>query len=937
MPNDTHACSLHADGFTLPGAAKHFPPDLELEPVHLALDLSVDVLGEAVSGTATTTVRSRHDGASELTLHAVDLDGVVVRDPDGHPLTSSYDGAVITVRWPEGVARGETRRVAVAYRVARPIAGLFFSRPTDAVPDAATFVVSDHETERARYWLPCVDLPNARTRLDIRLRADARFTILANGALVGETDNGDGTKSAHWRLDFPCPSYLLCFAIGDFVRCDDGEVDGVPIAYFGTAPATPDDLRRSFGRTAAMLRWLNGRLGTPYPFPKYFQIALPGIGGAMENISLVTWDGRYVLDETLALELTRNVDDVNVHEMAHAWFGDAIVCRDFAHAWLKESWATYIEQVWFDDVAGADEGRYQFWRDAQAYLDEADNRYQRPLVARTFNSSWQMYDRHLYPGGACRLHTLRHELGDALFWEGVQAYVRQHVGGVVETDDFRRALEAVSGRSLGLFFDQWFHSPGYPDIKVTFSHDADKGQGTFTIEQTQASGTAKAGSAASATASAGASSTAVDAAPAVPVFTLSTAVGWTIDGVHHTAPVKLSEARHTVVVPMAKAPEIVRFDPGCTVLHKLSFTPGDALLRTQLTRASDVIGRILAGRELCATGKRANVEAVAAAYGSEPFWGVRVEWAGALGRAGTDAAIAALTRIVATEADPRVQAAVMGAAAGYRDAGLAKAVADRLASGLPHLAAAAAYRALGAQRDAAPLDVLLAGAAAARYAGHTQGGALAGLAMTRTDAAYAPLLAATHVGATPEDARFHAVPALAEWAATRPRDSRERTATVERLEDLLRDPNERVRNAAVRGLATLGAGAGAIERFRKTQPAQDHFVVDRLLRQARAGGDEKVAGLEKQLEGLRDEVRKMRDTVEGLEAKTSPVVAEAGSATAGGKGGRRRKAGKRDKHDKDVKRVRKDSETTASLTDSLTASPTASPTADDQFTVEGER
>ena len=70
------------------------------------------------------------------------------------------------------------------------------------------------------------------------------------------------------------------------------------------------------------------------------------------------------IDETLALELTRNVDDVNVHEMAHAWFGDAIVCRDFAHAWLKESWATYIAQVWFDDVAGADEGRYQLWRDA---------------------------------------------------------------------------------------------------------------------------------------------------------------------------------------------------------------------------------------------------------------------------------------------------------------------------------------------------------------------------------------------------------------------------------------------------------------------------------------------------------------------------------------------------------------------------------------------
>ncbi len=906
-----HACACArshgpGDGFTLPGAAKVFPPDLPLEPVHLDLELRVDIHGRAVAGTATTTVTSRHDGAAELTLHAVDLRDLDVRDPDGHAVRWSYDGQAIRIRWAEGVARGQARRVAVAYRALQPIAGLFFSHPTAELPDAPTFVVSDHETERARYWLPCVDLPNARPRLDLRLTADARFTILANGALVDETVHPDGRKTAHWRLDAPCPSYLLCFAIGDFVRCDDGEVDGVPIAYYGVAPATPDDLRRSFGRTGAMLRWLNDRLGTPYPYPKYAQIALPGIGGAMENISLVTWDGRYVLDETLALELTRNVDDVNVHEMAHAWFGDAIVCRDFAHAWLKESWATYMEQVWFDDVAGADEGRYQFWRDAQAYLDEADNRYMRPIVARTFNSSWQLYDRHLYPGGACRLHTLRRELGDALFWEGVQAYVRRHVGGVVETDDFRAALEGVSGRSLGAFFDQWFHSPGYPDLKVTFSHDADAGQGTFTIEQRQAAPTADAKSGAQDGAAAGPAAHG-DGASAVPVFALSTHVGWTIDGVHHTAPVKLTEARHTVVVPMAKPPAMVRFDPEGTILHKLTFNPGDALLRAQLTDAPDVVGRILAGRELCAAGKRAGIEAVAAAYEREPFWGVRIEWAAALGKAGTAAAVAALVRIVAAEADPRVLAAVMNAAGAVRDGALAAAVQDRLAAGLPPMAAAAAYRALGAQREAAPIDVLLAGSRTVRIAGHTQGGALAGLAATRADAAFAPLLEATFPGRTPEDARFHAVAALADWAASRPRDGRERTQVVERLEDLLRDPSDRVQSAAARGLAALGAGAAAIERYRASQPTQDHFVVDRLLGQARRGGDERVAGLERQLDGLRTDLRRLQGALETLQAQAAPAAGgDAASETGGAKGKRSKvKGDKKDPQGKKGKQGKK--------------------------------
>ena len=97
-----------------------------------------------------------------------------------------------------------------------------------------------------------------------------------------------------------------------------------------------------------------------------------------------------------------------------------------------------------------------------------------------------MYDRHLYPGGACRLHTLCCELGDDSFWQGVRAYLARYRGEVVETDDFRRVLEEVSGRSLGRFFDQWFYSPGYPAIKVRFKHDAARGEGRFTIEQTQA-------------------------------------------------------------------------------------------------------------------------------------------------------------------------------------------------------------------------------------------------------------------------------------------------------------------------------------------------------------------------------------------------------------------------------------------------------------------
>ena len=94
-----------------------------------------------------------------------------------------------------------------------------------------------------------------------------------------------------------------------------------------------------------MLDWMTGFLDSTYPYPKYFQVAVPGIGGAMENISLVSWDDSWLVDERAHAEFGWLVDVINLHEMAHTWFGDVVVCRDFAHSWLKESWATYMESI----------------------------------------------------------------------------------------------------------------------------------------------------------------------------------------------------------------------------------------------------------------------------------------------------------------------------------------------------------------------------------------------------------------------------------------------------------------------------------------------------------------------------------------------------------------------------------------------------------------
>lgn len=845
----THACgcrSNHRD-FTLPGADAHYPPDLELEPVHLDIDLHVDLAAEAISGTVTTTVDARRAGPRTLELHAVDFQDLEVRDADGRPLVSHYDGRKIDVTWTEPFAAGESRRLAIRYRVERPVTGLFFSRPTAEQPDEPWYAATDHETERARHWLPCIDLPNVRARLDFHLRAESRFTILANGALQGETDHGDGTKTAHYRLVQRCPSYLTCFAIGAFTRCDDGEVDGRPLAYFTTTEFQAADLARSFGRTRRMLEWLTAKLGNAFPYPKYFQFALPGFGGAMENISLVSWDDVFVLDETLAQEWSWLVDQINIHEMAHSYFGDWVVCRDFAHAWLKESWATYIESCWLEDQVSRDEADYDFFVNAASYFSEADERYKRPIVTRVFNHSWSLYDRHLYPGGACRLHMLRKLLGDDVFWTAVRDYVKTYGGQVVETDDFRRMMEKHSGQSLGRFFDQWFYGKGYPSLKVTFEHDAAKGEGTFEIEQTQ-----------------------VDDKAGVPAFALTLKLGWVLDGKLETREVELDEPRHTVVLAMAREPEQVRVDPFTEVLLKLELNPGDEKLRRQLTGAPDVVGRILAGEELAKTGRNKNIAAVRAAYGAEPFWGVRREWARALSKIGTEAALEALVEIVGAEQHPLALESVMRAAGAHRDERIAAALKARVDAGIPYRASSAALEGLGGQRAKAPFDDLVRRSSVAGFGGHVQSGALRALAATRRSEAVPVLVERSRVGATSNRARPAAASALGELGRTLERGERERVR--ERLVDLLRDPVERVRRAALQAIETLGdaEAIGALTSYRASVSEQEQLAVDRILTALRSAETPRTVALEKHVEDLEAKLRKLGSAVERLEARLDP-------------------------------------------------------------------
>ena len=57
-------CKGAADSFTLPDAAEHYSPDLRIEPVHLDLQVAIDIEQRRLDVRLGVAVRARQAGAS---------------------------------------------------------------------------------------------------------------------------------------------------------------------------------------------------------------------------------------------------------------------------------------------------------------------------------------------------------------------------------------------------------------------------------------------------------------------------------------------------------------------------------------------------------------------------------------------------------------------------------------------------------------------------------------------------------------------------------------------------------------------------------------------------------------------------------------------------------------------------------------------------------
>ncbi|MEI6435380.1 MAG: M1 family metallopeptidase [Bacteroidota bacterium] len=594
------------------------PPDLPIKINHLTAHVSFKPTENIIEGTAEFTFTWNRPAKDPIIFHAPDFkvssvkidqkevkfqlsnsqlliypDSLVPRPSSLVPRPSSL------VPRPSSLVPRPSSLVKITYSAA-PLAGnpYFIGwRPEEAGKRKQIWA------HRPNGWLPYID---GRITVDLFVTFDKNYKVFSNGERLEVKNNPDETKTWHYAMKKDHPFFSTSLVIGDYDYKSGKTSRGVPLEFW-YYPDMPDRVGTTYMFTERMFDFLEAELGFNYPYPLYREAPVSDyMYGAMETTTSTVF-GDY-MQITPRSWWQRNYVNVNVHELAHQWFGNCVAHFVNRDVWLTESFGTYYAKLFEKKMFGDD-----YWQnirnDEMLLTFEAAKKNNFPVGGS------QGGNQRIYQKGSLALEMLRNVMGDRAFRDAVNLYLNKYAFGYAETNDFIRCTYEATGKPWNWFFDQWILRGGEPDYFVSDSifTDSSKNLSTvFKVRQmqpvTELSGLFK-----------------------MPV---TFEVHYT-DGSYDSLTTWIEKAETDVAIsnPQKKKVEFLLFDPGRKILKKVTFRQPKERLMAQALKAGTMIDRYDALKSLRDEPLKNKMNLLTTSFQKEKFHLIRTE---ALKQIGSD-------------------------------------------------------------------------------------------------------------------------------------------------------------------------------------------------------------------------------------------------------------------------------------------------------------
>jgi len=266
--------------------------------------------------------------------------------------------------------------------------------------------------------------------------------VASLGLVTGEPE--DGRKRVVWMAK---DVHHFAWSTSPDYRYESGRVGDISIHVLYRPGDLDWDLGATVHRTERALGWLEETIG-PYPWPQLTNVHRLEGGGT--EFPMMLMDGSAS-------------QGLIIHEGAHQYVHGIFGNNEWREGWLDEGMASFLS-AWFNEEHGVADP----WSGLMTGIGRATAE---GLVAPISTESaefpdFQTYGLMTYSLPQAVLYMLRNQLSTETFRQGLQGYYESKRLQHVTEADFRRSMEEASGRDLGWFFDQWFHTSGVLDYGV---------------------------------------------------------------------------------------------------------------------------------------------------------------------------------------------------------------------------------------------------------------------------------------------------------------------------------------------------------------------------------------------------------------------------------------------------------------------------------------
>ena len=456
-----------------------YPGDSTIDVTYYKLNLTLNYDAKKINGIVTVSFKSESlnltslflDLKNRMTVDSVTMNGNRIN------FTQPAGQAKLVINPPSAMSFGDQGSIYIYYGGSPISSGLgSFTFGHDYAGGKAIYTLS--EPYGASDWWPCKDTPADKAdSSDVWITVENGLTAVSNGTLQEVVDNNNGTCTFKWKNSYPIAQYLISLAVANYIEYNTyykySPTDSMLISNYIWQPTyNYSSPKPVLDLVADMIKILSDRYG-PYPFIKEkYGHAQFGWGGGMEHQTITSVGG---FNESL-----------EIHELAHQWFGDKVTCKTWNDIWLNEGFATYSEGVYYEGKYGRqlyDSFIYQLMSGVKKYQ-------QNSVYVNDISSIDNIFSSTSYLKGGLVLHMLRGIVGDSTFFRIMKTYNSdpRYAYNSASTSDFQGVAESVSGLDLSYFFNEWIYGVDYPRYSYNWSY-LDIGGGfykvTLNIDQPQ--------------------------------------------------------------------------------------------------------------------------------------------------------------------------------------------------------------------------------------------------------------------------------------------------------------------------------------------------------------------------------------------------------------------------------------------------------------------